>query len=152
MIPTSTLLNLYTSHFLSTWNFRLFEFGAVLFLASIFPGTLLPLSIYALSRSAAAILFGQAFGTWIDQGSRIIVVRMSIIGQRIAVAASCVLFVIMQEQRLLSRNGSLRQGLFALVILLACVEKVCSVMNLVAVERDWVCSAARANVGIKADH
>ncbi|KAK3115619.1 hypothetical protein LTR53_004826, partial [Teratosphaeriaceae sp. CCFEE 6253] len=145
MIPTSTLLNLYTSHLLSTWNSRLFEFGAVLFLASIYPGTLLPLSIYALTRSAAAILLGQAVGTWIDRGSRIAVVRASIIGQRVAVAASCVLFWKLEVQRLLPGNGSLRQGLFALVILLACVEKLCSVMNLVAVERDWVVVITEGN-------
>lgn len=43
---------LYTSHLLSTWNSRLFEFGAVLFLASIFPGTLMPMSVCALRSSS----------------------------------------------------------------------------------------------------
>lgn len=28
--------------------------------------------------------------------------------------------------------------MFALAILFACVEKLCSIMNLVAVEKDWV--------------
>ncbi|KAJ3979583.1 hypothetical protein F5890DRAFT_908922 [Lentinula detonsa] len=40
-------ISLYISHFLSTWNSRVFEFGAVLYLATIYPGTLLPMSIYA---------------------------------------------------------------------------------------------------------
>ncbi|KAK5123160.1 hypothetical protein LTR85_003358 [Meristemomyces frigidus] len=35
---------LYTSHFFSTWNSRTFEFGAFLFLAAIYPHTLLPAS------------------------------------------------------------------------------------------------------------
>jgi hypothetical protein len=61
--PSSTSVSshityrLYVSHFLSTWNSRVFEFGAVLYLATIFPGTLLPMSVYALVRGLSAIVF-----------------------------------------------------------------------------------------------
>lgn len=140
---------LFTSHFLSTWNSRAFEFGAILFLASIYPQTLRPMSIYALLRSAAAILFAQPVGTWIDRRNRLAVVRASIIGQRLAVAISCGLFWVMEigvggiiHDHLLNlslgRGNAAMNALFAVVVLLACVEKVCSMMNLVAVERDWV--------------
>lgn len=77
-IPTAISRRLYISHFLSTWNSRAFEFGAVLFLASIFPRTLLPLSIYALVRSAAAIIVGPLVGRAIDSRNRLQVVRLSI--------------------------------------------------------------------------
>ena len=77
-IPTAITRRLYISHFISTWNSRSFEFGAVLFLASIFPLTLLPLSIYALVRSASAILFAPMTGRAIDRRSRLPVVRFSI--------------------------------------------------------------------------
>lgn len=77
-IPTAISRRLYISHFLSTWNSRAFEFGAVLFLASIFPHTLLPLSIYALVRSAAAIIFGPTVGRAIDRRNRLQIVRFSI--------------------------------------------------------------------------
>jgi hypothetical protein len=69
---------LFISHFLSTWNSRVFEFGAVLFLASIFPKTLLPMSVYALTRGASAIAFSPAVGRYIDTGNRLQVVRLSI--------------------------------------------------------------------------
>ena len=69
---------LYISHFLSTWNSRVFEFGAVLFLANIFPDTLLPSSIYALVRAASAICFSPAIGSAIDRMDRLAVVRFSI--------------------------------------------------------------------------
>ena len=69
---------LYISHFLSTWNSRLFEFGAVLFIAKIFPGTLLPVSLYAVIRSASAILLSPTVGTYIDSNDRLKVVRFSI--------------------------------------------------------------------------
>ena len=69
---------LYVSHFLSTWNVRGFEFGAVLFLATIFPGTLLPMSVYALIRAASAILLSPVVGRCIDSGGRLQVIRASI--------------------------------------------------------------------------
>lgn len=69
---------LYVSHFLSTWNVRGFEFGAVLFLATIFPGTLLPMSVYALVRAASAIILSPVVGRYIDSGDRLQVIRVSI--------------------------------------------------------------------------
>lgn len=76
--PARVSYSLYISHFLSTWNSRVFEFGAVLFLASIYPGTLLPMSIYALSRGLSAIIFAPAIGQYIDASNRLHVVRISI--------------------------------------------------------------------------
>lgn len=50
----------------------------MLYLASIFPNTLLPMSVYALARGASAILFSQAVGWYIDTRDRLRVVRVSI--------------------------------------------------------------------------
>ena len=69
---------LYVSHTLSTWNSRVFEFGSVLYLASIFPGTLMPLSVYALARGAAAIALSSWVGQYIDREDRLKTVRLSI--------------------------------------------------------------------------
>ncbi|KAF7516731.1 hypothetical protein G7054_g14039 [Neopestalotiopsis clavispora] len=155
-LPRSLTLRLYTSHFLSTWNSRVFEFGAVLFLASIFQGTLLYMSVYALVRSASAILFAQSIGAWIDRGNRLTVVRVSIIGQRLAVAVSCAVLWLM-ERKTGTGSGSqshiysAMQGQFAIVVLLACVEKLCSVMNLVSIERDWVVVMTEGNEVVRQD-
>lgn len=78
LVSAQIARRLYVSHFLSTWNSRLFEFGAVLYLATVFPGTLLPLSVYALTRSFAAIALASAVGHYIDVGNRLQVVRTSI--------------------------------------------------------------------------
>ena len=77
-VPTGIVRRLYISHFLSMWNSRFFEFGAVLFIAKIFPGTLLPVSIYAVVRSAAAIVLSPKIGSYIDVNERLKVVRLSI--------------------------------------------------------------------------
>lgn len=77
-VPVRVARRLYVSHLLSTWNSRVFEFGAVLYLATIFPGTLLPMSVYALTRGFSAIVFAPAVGHYVDTGNRLQVVRVSI--------------------------------------------------------------------------
>ena len=127
---------LYISHFLSTWNSRVFEFGAVLFLARIFPGTLSPSSIYALVRAASAICFAPLVGRCIDRFNRLKVARLSIVGQRGAVVLSCLGFWALSTDGL--DFPSSKPLLVAVLALLACVEKLCSIMNTIAIERDWV--------------
>ena len=128
---------LYVSHFLSTWNFRTFEFGAVIFLATIFPGSLLFMSVYALVRAASAILLAPAIGRYIDNGERLKVIRDSIVYQRISVILSCVIFWIMLELKRSFAPWALYLML-STNILLACIEKMCAITNTVSVERDWV--------------
>lgn len=152
ILPPSLTIRLYTSHFLSTWNSRLFEFGAVLFLADIFPSSLLPLSTYALVRSAAVILGAQGVGDLVDRAAteagkrgRLEIVRASIVGGRVAVVGSCIILLLLEKLKTgrgdetgLWRGTLVTPGLFVVLTTLACVEKLCATMNLVAVERDWV--------------
>jgi hypothetical protein len=77
-VHTHITQKLYVSHFLSTWNSRVFEFGAILYLATIFPGTLVPMSLYALTRGLSAFIFAPAVGSYIDTANRLQVVRTSI--------------------------------------------------------------------------
>jgi iron-regulated transporter 1 len=56
----------------------MFEFGAVLFLASIYPGTLLYASIYALIRSLSVILLSSWLGSVVDRSNRLKAIRQSI--------------------------------------------------------------------------
>lgn len=141
-IPKPLAIRLYTSHFLSTWNSRLFEAAVVYFLASIFPDDLLPISAYALARNAAAIVLTVPVGKWIDRANRLTIVRSSIVGQRLAVAASCGLFWVMLEHR---PSAAALDGLFAATVILACVEKISAGVNLVSVERDWVVVITEGN-------
>ncbi|KAJ5390382.1 uncharacterized protein N7496_001450 [Penicillium cataractarum] len=127
---------LYISHFLSTWNSRVFEFGAVLYLATVYPGTLLPMSAYALCRGLVAIIFSSPVGYYIDVGNRLQVVRVSIVLQRLVVAASCVIFYILAIGRPMTRIVNV--CLLAALTFLACIEKLCSILNMVSVEKDWV--------------
>ncbi|KAF1835287.1 hypothetical protein BDW02DRAFT_293609 [Decorospora gaudefroyi] len=134
--PTRPLLwRLYVSHTLSTWNARSFEFGAVIFLAAVFPGTLFFASCYALFRSAAAAALGSWIGNQVDHKNRLHVVRQSIVWQRLSVAASCLILVYMVGNH---EKGVIMYARFFASVLLACVEKLAFVANTVSVERDWI--------------
>ena len=120
-VPVRIARRLYVPHFLRTWNSCVFEFGALLYLATVFPGTLLPMSVYALMRGLFAILFAPAVGQYVHIGNRLQVVRVSIgkpsapspcvltdnpqILQRLVVAASCVIFYILAIGLPLGRGG-----------------------------------------------
>jgi Ferroportin1 (FPN1). len=73
---------------------------------------------------------------WIDRANRLSIVRVSILGQRISVAASCCLFWVMLWREDMSHRMTI--GLFAVTVVFACVEKVSAGINMVSVERDWV--------------
>lgn len=138
MAPARGVLNrLYISHTLSTWNSRTFEFGAVLFLASLFPGTLFYTSLYALSRAGAATILSSWVGHLIDSWDRLRCVRASIVWQRVPVAISCLAFVMLSHLDG-SKSTVAEWALFGAAVALACVEKLASVANTVSVERDWV--------------
>ena len=138
----------YVSHFLSTWNSRVFEFGAILIIAQIYEGTLLPTSVYALVRAASAIMFAPTIGRHVDQVDRLKVVRLSIIGQRLAVISSCLGLWLLSFVSSPKTAASL--VLFGIMTILACVEKLCSIMNLIAIERDWVVVVAKSsNCGLE---
>lgn len=84
-------------------------------------------------------MLSQTVGSWIDRGNRLGVIRPSILWQRLSVAASCGLFWVLKWRvEGTGVGGRLNEGLFAMLVLLACVEKMFSVMNLVSIERDWV--------------
>ncbi|KAF2662520.1 hypothetical protein K491DRAFT_686399 [Lophiostoma macrostomum CBS 122681] len=133
--PTSVVWRLYLSHILSTWNARTFEFGAVIFLSYVFPGTLFYASCYALFRSAAAAVFSPWLGGLIDRTQRLKFVRWTIVWQRASVAISCLLLQAMLRP---DANRTVVLVLFGLGVGLACLEKLAFIGNTVAIERDWV--------------
>jgi iron-regulated transporter 1 len=66
------------------------------------------------------------------------------VGQRIAVIFSCIGFGYLLLHQFTS--NILRYAILGILILLACVEKLCSIMNMIAVERDWVRQTVRGRL------
>lgn len=59
--------------------------------------------------------------------------------QRLAVATSCALFYLLLVKTPITQMVDI--ALLATLAVLACIEKLGSVMNLISVERDWVRTA-----------
>lgn len=137
-LSNAVISRLCISHFLSAWNSRIFELGSVLFLVPIWPGSLILVSIYALARCAAAILFSPAIGNFIDHSNRLVIVQVSIFGQRVAVAISCGFLIYMISQTRGDHASPQFIVTFTFIVLLAGVEKLCHILNSVSVTRDWV--------------
>jgi iron-regulated transporter 1 len=58
------------------------------------------------------------------------------VSQRLAVAVSCAIFLVLIKVHTMPHE--VRIGLLAVSILMACIEKLAAIMNVVSVERDWV--------------
>ena len=67
-----------------------------------------------------------------------------LVGQRLVVAISCAVFFIAIRVALDQRSASIILGA---VSLLACIEKLCSNLNMVSVEKDWVCYVFQVRLG-----
>lgn len=62
-----------------------------------------------------------------------------------ATATSCVLLWLISNVVNLHQSTVISYSLLAVLSLLACVEKLCSIMNTISVERDWVVVIAQGN-------
>ena len=74
-------------------------------------------------------------GRWFDNTARLKSVQVAIFAQRVAVGIGCACLWVMVSQSLGSR---LKNGLFAIVILLGCIARLAFVGKTVGIERDWV--------------
>ena len=61
-----------------------------------------------------------------------------LVGQRSVVIVSCIGFGSLLLQGFSS--DLFQYTTLSVLILLACIEKLCSIMNTIAIERDWVCN------------
>ncbi|KAF2471103.1 uncharacterized protein BDR25DRAFT_303629 [Lindgomyces ingoldianus] len=109
-------------------------FGFRTNISYLVPGTLFYASCYSLFRSAAAVVFSTWIGGLVDRTQRLTTVRHSIAWQRIPVAMSCLLLVLLQS----SQSKLLTLTCFAASVGLAGIEKLAFVANTVSIERDWL--------------
>ncbi|KAK9456732.1 Ferroporti-1 [Dipodascopsis uninucleata] len=132
------LLKLYISHFLSTWNARAFEYGSLVFLSLTFAETLLPVSVYAFLRAFISIILSSTINRYVEKTNRLIVIRRSIIYQRIAAIVSCVLFSLLFAADLSHVNWAAQVVIAVLFFLFTCIEKLSAITHVVSIEHDWI--------------
>ncbi|KAH9212610.1 hypothetical protein DL95DRAFT_436686 [Leptodontidium sp. 2 PMI_412] len=153
----SQAYNLYTSHFLSTWNVRTYEFAAIIFTASAYPDTLTAAAIRGIVRTLASICFSSMVGRWVDQNpNRLKTLLGTISANRFAVISASILwfFIVAANSSPPSLTPSnyetigipthplLKGGIFTLILLLGILECLSASGNMLSMERDWVITAA----------
>ncbi|KXJ91986.1 hypothetical protein Micbo1qcDRAFT_58857 [Microdochium bolleyi] len=157
--------NLYLSHALSTWNARGYEFGAVLFTAAAYPGTLVAASARMIIIYFAMIVFSSSIGNWVDRSpSRLRTLLTTIVCNRGSVVVGSLFWMLILSQRdlllgedagshdaknsdqdlffSLPTNGTLKAIGFALAICCGIAERLSASGNLLSMERDWVPTVA----------
>ncbi|KAJ3062819.1 hypothetical protein HDU98_001335 [Podochytrium sp. JEL0797] len=102
-------------------------------IASIYPDTLLPVSLYSFVLTLTAIIMGPYVGSWAvsSQRSRLTTLRTSIAVQKLSIATTaCLLWLINAG---FDRNGVL----FGLAIFSGSVLRLASRATTIGVEKEW---------------
>ncbi|KAJ5047373.1 uncharacterized protein L3040_003200 [Drepanopeziza brunnea f. sp. 'multigermtubi'] len=153
----SQAYNLYTSHLLSTWNVRTYEFAAVIFTAAAYPDTLLAAAIRGIVSTLASICFSSVVGRWVDQSPNRLQALLSTISvNRLTVIGASMLWYFIVDpvsgpQVITALDSSiigfptsllLKAGIFSSILLLGIFEALSASGNMLSMERDWVVTAA----------
>lgn len=127
---------LYVSHFLCAWNSRVYEFGIVLFIINLYPGTLFPSSLFAFCSSLSGIVLSNFVTNLVNHGARLKIIKDTIFIQRsFAVISASMLLIIFQ---FFKDNELLKRLCLIVVIICGVVEKLCTIANKISISRDWV--------------
>ncbi|MCJ1270058.1 hypothetical protein MMC22_009952 [Lobaria immixta] len=124
---------LYLSHFLSMWNSRTYEYGAILFIQAAFPGNLLPSCINGITETVCVLISSSALGRWVDAApTRLRPLLLTIFANRITLVACCILWLFL----LYTPRDALKKVMFVIILLLGMVEKASRMTNILSMERD----------------
>lgn len=123
---------LYTSHFLTCWTDRVFEFSCFLLIGEVFKSSLLLASVYGFTTTLAAIVFSNYVGRLVDITPRLAFVRMTMFVQKGSIVLSCILFYVIfkfNQHVIILYTG---------IVLCGCLLKLSFIANNIAIEKDWV--------------
>ena len=133
-----TIRPLYVSYFFAAWGVRMWEFAAIVFLLDVFPGTLLPSSLFGFFESLAGILGGPHVGAFIDSNDRLRVIRTSILGQNIIIYLAAIVFHVALRQDQSTFPWNYRLLTLGIIVATGMVAKLASSMNKISIHKDWV--------------
>lgn len=128
-------------------------------MGTLFPSTLLPVSVVLLLENVACAALSSSMGAWVDNTGRLMVVRVSLVLQNLAVLASAGALLCLYAYReepdgpgVLDETPPL---LAVLAFLLLCVcnaaASLFSIASSLSVERDWVVTLAAEDEALLAE-
>ena len=137
------------SYFFTTWNARADSWALSLFLSLMFPGTLLPISIYSFSCSISCLVFAPAVGWIVDHTPRLRTVSFAIITQKLLICSSALLLLLKLGFTLddnIPPNLTLDWHFYLLVANGSALQ-VANLVSRISMERDWSSCISKASNG-----
>lgn len=133
-------------YFFAAWGDRMWEFAVIVFLLEVFPGTLLPPSLFGLFENVAGIALGTSVGGFIDRTERLKSMRISIVGQNTVIWIVSAMFamVLWNPSRW---SMEIKYGLLACILVAGMVAKVSASMNKICVHKIWAVALGNGHKG-----
>jgi solute carrier family 40 (iron-regulated transporter), member 1 len=149
LLPRSVSFRLYTSHALSRWGDRMWDFSITMILAAIGSGSALLPAVYGTIEGLCVFFLSPVVGAslHVEGGERLTIIRRMLLTQNLSVALSAFSGVcaLLAQAGVLSNPavensdlGLTEIWLIAFLMLFGCVASVSGVGSNIAVEKDWV--------------
>ncbi|CZT09511.1 uncharacterized protein RCO7_03659 [Rhynchosporium graminicola] len=138
---------IYLVHFLFMWNSRTFEYVSIILVASAFPEGLTATSIRGMASTLSTILFASSVGSWIDKSlNRVAPLRTMIMINHASIVTIYLMWMLWPAVAEVD-SKIMKNGLFALIILLDVVETLSTAGSLLSITRDWVPALVTSDIG-----
>jgi len=89
--------SLYLGHFMFSWMERCWEFGFVLFLADVEPGTFVLVAVAGIAQSILKMLCFEMIGKWLDETNRLFAVHSMILLKNLPILLTLCLYFLLSE-------------------------------------------------------
>ena len=125
-------------HLSASWSVRTLEYAIYLALIEAFPRSLLPAAIYGFATSATGVLLSNWMGSLVDKHHQLRLVQASIVGQKLTAIGLALLVIGLLQVK----DARSRDGLLAAIATCGSLNKLVTILNTVAVEREWAVTVA----------
>lgn len=145
----ATYLQLFLSHFLSSFGDRLWQFAIPILFITIWPDTLLPSVIFNFCFYNVKLFMVPLAGRFVDTTDRLNLVKWGTFGQNTCTCISAALLIILGMN--VSKSGAAFRDsaedtvMFAVLIGVGIVGDIFNVAGTIGVEKDWIVVIADGN-------
>ncbi|KAK7508553.1 hypothetical protein BaRGS_00000119 [Batillaria attramentaria] len=135
-----TNLIVYSSHFLSCWGTRMWQFGMGMFLVRMADDSLQLAAGYGLATGIAVFFFGALVGDWVDNTPRLKAAQLSLIVTDVLMFACAAVITgyLWHQDAIRAGDSWLAPLLQAVMVVFAVLSDLAAQARLIAVERDWI--------------
>ncbi|KAF0720821.1 Aste57867_16 [Aphanomyces stellatus] len=133
-----TWVYLYTSHFLTSWIDRMWQYAVPLLLTELFPATLLQNVVFQLVVYVFLVLTMPFLGQFVDRVNRWRVLRVAVVSTNAMVLASTAAFGMVVFLHETTPDHWLLYPAMAVVLACSAVGQMFNDLQTLSLEKDWI--------------